>query len=161
MVHFQSGRIIRFLHPAGRRLMDALKLLILIPIMMLGACANRSAQPSLFLELGGIPGIRQVVDLTLTAVEEDERIVDLFDGVDLELLRSLVVEQICDAAGGHCTYSGRSMQETHAGLAITDEEFDIFVQHLVAAMNQAQVPEDAQSRLAAVLVPMRTDIVGQ
>ena len=48
----------------------------------------------------------------------------------------------------------------HAGLATTDEEFGIFVHRLIAAMDQAQVPADAQSRLAAVLLPMRTDIVG-
>lgn len=133
---------------------------LLVPaLMLLAGCGARTRQPSLFLELGGIPGISQVVDGTLTAIENDDRIVDLFDGVDLGNLRSLLIEQICDAAGGNCTYSGRSMSETHEGLAITDAEFDIFVEHLVAAMNQARVPSEVQSRLAAVLLPMRGDIV--
>ena len=141
--------------------MSSFRFLILMVPILLVACGTRPAQHSLFVELGGIPGIGKVVDLTLAAVENDDRIVDLFDGVDLGNLRALFIEQFCDAAGGHCTYSGRSMIETHTGLAITDAEFDIFVEHLVAAMNQAEVPPDVQSRRAAVLLPMRGDIVGR
>ena len=141
--------------------MNFTRFLLLPGLMLLVACSTRTRPPSLFLELGGVPGISQVVEGTLVAVQNDDRIVDLFDGIDLENLRRLAIEQICDAAGGNCTYSGRPMNEAHAGLAITDTEFDIFVEHLVAAMGQAGVPPDAQSRLAAVLLPMRGDIVGK
>ena len=141
--------------------MSLIRFLLVPMLVLLASCSNQPRQPSLFLELGGVPGITQVVDGLLTAVENDDRIVDLFDGVDLDNLRHLVTEQICAATGGHCTYSGRSMPETHEGMAITDEEFDIFVEHLVAAMNQAGVSADVQSRLAAALLPMRGDIVGK
>jgi hemoglobin len=141
--------------------MSPFRFLLIPMLVLLASCSSQARKPSLFLELGGVPGITQVVDGLLSAVENDDRIVDLFDGVDLNNLRHLVIEQICDATGGNCSYSGRSMPETHEGLAITDEEFDIFVEHLVAAMNQAGVPADVQSRLASALLPMRGDIVGK
>ena len=71
----------------------------------------------------------------------------------------MLVEQICAASGSPCTYTGRDMKTTHAGMAITNEQFDALVGDLVAALNKFNVPEREKKELLSVLGPMRKDIV--
>jgi truncated hemoglobin YjbI len=42
-------------------------------------------------------------------------------------------DQLCAATGGPCTYTGRYMRDTHAGMKTTVGEFDVVMQHLGAA----------------------------
>lgn len=135
----------------------------LIPLsLVLSACATTPAHPpsSLYVALGGIDGIETVVEGTLNRVHGDDRIAGLFEGTDLVRLQKVLVEQICQVTGGGCVYTGLPMEIAHKDLAITDEEFDIFVGHLVAAMTEAGVPPATQDRLAEILLPMRPQVVG-
>lgn len=133
----------------------------------LSGCAGSATHPAppakdaLYVELGGTPGITQVVDLFLTRLNADARINTLFAHVDHADLRRLVIEQLCAATGGPCVYSGRSMEEAHSGLNLSNADFDAFVADLVAAMNDAHVAKAGQQKLLALLSPMRPQIVGQ
>ena len=91
----------------------------------------------------------------------DARINTLFANVDHNDLRRLVIEQMCEATGGPCKYTGRSMQEAHSGLNLTNKDFDNFVGDLVAALDDAKVPKPTQKKLLALLSPMRPQVVGQ
>ena len=71
----------------------------------------------------------------------------------------MLVDQVCEAAGGPCTYAGRGMRETHDGMAVTDREFGALVEDLVATLNEFDVPEAEQQELLGVLGPMRDEIV--
>ena len=51
------------------------------------------------------------------------------------------------------------MKRTHAGMAITIEQFDALVGDLVAALNKFNVPEREKKELLGALGPMRKDIV--
>lgn len=116
---------------------------------------------SLYRALGGQQGIGKVVDASLVAIHDDKRIAFFFEKTDLADLRRLLVEQICAATGGPCTYSGRSMEEAHSGLNIRDADFDAFVEDLVRGMDNERVPKDLQKQLLGVLGPMRPEVVGQ
>jgi hemoglobin len=70
-------------------------------------------------------------------VGEDARINGYFAETDLAALNTLLVEQICEATDGYCVYSGRSMLEAHAGLCISDGDFDALVEDLLAAINKS------------------------
>ena len=120
-----------------------------------------AAKDALYLELGGTPGITSVVDAFLPRINGDARINTLFRKVDHDDLRRLVIEQLCAATGGPCTYTGRSMEESHSGLHLTDADFKAFVDDLIAAMNQLKVPKPSQKKLLALLAPMKPQIVGQ
>ena len=69
-------------------------------------------------------------------------------------LRRLVIEQLCAATGGPCTYTGRSMEEAHSGLNLTDADFDAFVDDLVRAMDSR---EGADGSAEAAARPARAD----
>lgn len=144
-------------------------ILLAFALVLLTACAgttpNKPAQPqakdALYRELGGSEGITRVVDLFFQRLNADARINTLFAKTDHNDLRRLVIEQLCEATGGPCKYTGRSMEEAHSGLNLTNKDFDAFVGDLVGAMNDAKVPKASQKKLLALLSPMRPQVVGQ
>ena len=132
----------------------------------LTACAAAPQKPSakndtLYQRLGRAAGVEAVVDASLRRIHGDLRINIFFENTDLPDLRRLLIEQICAATGGPCTYSGRSMEEAHSGMNLTDRDFDIFVEDLVAAMTEVKVSPALQQEVLALFGPMRPQVVGQ
>jgi hemoglobin len=76
-----------------------------------------------------------------------------FVRTDIERLMKEVVDQLCEATGGSCTYTGRSMLETHAGMKVTAGEFDVVMQHLDAALDELNVPKTERDELVGLLRP--------
>ena len=114
---------------------------------------------TLYERLGGKDAITAVVDDFVARCAGDGRINGKFARTDIPRLKRMLVDQICQASGGPCTYQGRDMRETHDGMGVTAGEFDALVEDLVATLNQFGVPKDAQDQLLGVLGPMRSDIV--
>jgi hemoglobin len=114
---------------------------------------------SLFERLGGLDAITAVVDSFVARCAGGDRINGKFVRTDIPRLKKMLVDQVCEAAGGPCTYTGRSMRETHDGMAVTDGEFAALVEDLVATLNEFNVPEAEQQELLGVLGPMRDEIV--
>ncbi|MBL8300396.1 MAG: group 1 truncated hemoglobin [Rhodanobacteraceae bacterium] len=134
--------------------------------IVLAACAAVPEKKSvdsnaLYSRLGGAAGVEAVVDAALRRIHGDLRINIFFEKSDLADVRRLLIEQICAATGGPCTYSGRSMEEAHSGMNLTDQDFDIFVEDLVAAMTEVKVSPELQQELLALFGPMRPQVVGQ
>jgi hemoglobin len=123
------------------------------------AGAGGTAGKTLFDRLGGKPAIEAVIDDFLGRVSQDERINASFAGAHLPRLRQRLIEQVCQASGGPCTYSGRDMKTVHTGMGITGGQFDALVGHLVATLDKFKVPEKEKGELLSVLGPMRGDIV--
>jgi hemoglobin len=71
----------------------------------------------------------------------------------------MLVDQVCEAAGGPCVYTGRTMRETHDGMGVTAGEFDALVEDLVATLNEFEVAKAEQEELLGLLGPMRDAIV--
>ena len=126
-----------------------------------GAAAAAPAGSSLFDRLGGLDAIRAVVHDFANRVVGDPRIDTFFRGVDGNNLERLLVEQICEATGGPCRYSGRSMAVTHQGMNLTDAHFNALVEDLAAALDHANVPAREKTELLTALATMRGDIVGK
>jgi hemoglobin len=143
------------------------KTLLAAVLFALAGCAgsmqHNSPPPrdALYRELGGTDGISAVVDTFLGKINADARINTLFATVDHKDLRRLVIEQLCEATGGPCKYTGRTMQESHSGLNLTDADFNAFVEDLRSSMDQLKVPRTSQQKLIALLAPMKPQVVGQ
>jgi hemoglobin len=114
---------------------------------------------SLFDRLGGLDAITAVVDSLVARCAGDDRINRKFERSDIPRLRKMLVDQVCEATGGPCTYTGRDMRDTHTGMGVTAGEFDALVDDLVATLDEFDVPEAEQKELLGVLGPMRADIV--
>ena len=118
-----------------------------------------TAEKSLYDRLGGKPAITAVVDDFVGRVAADSRINGKFATTDIPRLKMLLVEQICQASGGPCAYTGRSMKATHAGMGVSSADFDALVGDLIATLNKFKVPEREKSELLGALGPMKGDIV--
>ena len=118
-----------------------------------------TSEISLYDRLGGKPAIRAIVDDFVARVAADSRINRFFANTDIPSLKAQLVDQICEASGGPCKYTGKDMKTTHAAMGITNADFDALVEDLVATLNKFKVPEKEQGELLSVLGPMRKDIV--
>jgi len=114
---------------------------------------------SLYDRLGGGDAINALTESWVARVGGDDQANGKFIRTDIERLMTEVVDQLCEATGGPCTYTGRSMLETHAGMKVTAGEFDVVMQHLGAALDELNIPKTEQDELVALLRPMRDDIV--
>ena len=114
---------------------------------------------SLFERLGGKDAIIAVVDAFVARCAADNRINGKFARTDIPRLKANLVDQVCEATGGPCTYSGRDMRTTHDQMGVTGGEFDALVQDLIATLDQFGVGEAEKSELINALAPMRSDIV--
>ena len=72
---------------------------------------------TLYERLGGKDAITAVVDEFVARCAADGRINGKFARTDIARLKTMLVDQICQASGGPCTYEGRSMRETLTGWA--------------------------------------------
>lgn len=137
-----------------------MRCLLLAMVMTLAACAQQPPKDdSLYRELGEQAGITRIVEGMLLNIAADPRIVRHFENIDIERLRDKLVEQICVEAGGPCTYTGDSMEESHKGQNLTPSDFNALVENLQEAMSAQNVPMPAQNRLLARLAPMRAQVI--
>lgn len=122
------------------------------------------AQPStksLYDRLGGVDAIKAVVkDFVEEQVAKDDRInAKFFSNADLPKLQGHLVNQICEATGGPCKYTGRSMKEAHAGMGVDQAAWDALVEDLQKSLTKFGVPQAEQDELIGALAPMHGDIV--
>lgn len=113
----------------------------------------------LYDRLGGKPAITAVVDDFVGRVAADTRINGKFANANIPRLKTMLVDQICQASGGPCTYTGRDMKSAHAGMGISSGDFEALVGDLVATLNKFKVPEREKNELLGALGPMKKDIV--
>jgi hemoglobin len=114
---------------------------------------------TLYERLGGLDAITAVVDSFVARCAGDDRINRKFERTDIPRLKKMLVDQVCEATGGPCTYAGRDMRETHDGMGVTAGEFDALVEDLVATLDEFDVPKAEQEELLGLLGPMRDEIV--
>lgn len=147
---------------------------ILIPMaaLILTACASAPsdtpssapATPTLYQRLGGREAIKQVVDDFVANLAADPRVNARFKGLDAAKMTKLqtdLADQICDVTGGPCAYLGRDMKTVHAGMKITEAEWNATVEDLVKTLNKFKVGPKEQQELLSALGSMKKDIVGQ
>ena len=120
---------------------------------------SASVEKSLYDRLGGKTAITAVVDDLVGRVAADTRINGKFANANIPRLKSMLVDQICQASGGPCTYTGRDMKSAHAGMGVSGGDFDALVGDLVATLNKFKVPEREKNELLGALGPMKGDIV--
>ncbi len=156
--------------------MKKLVLLSLLSITLLTGCpgnSNPTPSPSasaspgtktLFDRLGGKDAITKVVADLVTNVVADEKIKARFTSLSpdkVENLKTKLVEQVCEATGGPCKYSGKNMVDAHTGMKVTKEEFDALVADLKKSLDDNKVGKTEQDELLGALGGMEKDIVGK
>jgi hemoglobin len=114
--------------------------------------------------LGGKKAIVGVVDDFVARVAGDNRINGFFkdtasDPARLAKFKQNLVDQICEATGGPCKYTGKDMKSAHSGMGIGASDFAALVEDLVATLDKFHVKEQDKNALLGALGPMKGDIV--
>jgi hemoglobin len=126
--------------------------------------AAEAKEKTLYERLGGKKAITAVVDEFVGRVAADTRINHYFaaaaaDPKRLALFKMKLVDQICQASGGPCKYTGKDMKTAHMGMGVTGGDFNALVEDLVSALDKFKVGEKEKGDLLGALGPMKTDIV--
>jgi hemoglobin len=122
-------------------------------------------RPSLYDRLGGVYNIATVVDDFIDRIMTDARlnknpaVNEAHHRVSPAGFKYLVTEMVCWAAGGPQQYSGRSMGDSHRHLAITDDEWDAFMDDLHQSLERFEVPAAEEADLVAIVEGTKDAIV--
>ena len=122
---------------------------------------NSPTKDTLYRRLGGYDVIAAVIDEFLSRFGSDPGLARFGGGRSLDSrkrTRQLIVEQICSLAGGPCVYTGRDMKTSHAGLGITEAEWQANLQHASAALEKNGVALREKEEFLAIFQKYKDDI---
>ena len=116
---------------------------------------------SLYDRLGGYDVIAAFVDDTYRMLRNDPRFSRFAarSADSQQRARQLLVDQICHLAGGPCFYTGRDMKTSHAGLHITQMEWEISIEYTRQALKNHRVEHREADEVIALFEQYRADIV--
>lgn len=119
-------------------------------------------EKTLYQRMGGYDVIAGLVEDFVHQLGEDPAFKRFGGGRGMDSLhrtRQLVVDQLCNLAGGPCVYIGRDNKTAHAGLAITQEEWDSSMKKWKASLDKFKIAEPEQKDFLAMIEKTRPDIV--
>jgi hemoglobin len=127
-----------------------------------GSTSSRAQEKSLYERVGGYNALALVVDDFIGRLVADKQFEKFFIGHSTDSkkrIRQHILDQFCAATGGPCVYTGRDMKTTHAGLAITEADWDAAAKHLAASLDKFKVPEKEKGEILAFVTTLKKDIV--
>lgn len=142
---------------------------LVVLLFSIAGCASTTAaqgkqqqSPSLYQRLGGYDAIAAVTDDFITRLTTEPQFTRFFAGFSTDSkkrIRQHIVDQLCEATGGPCIYTGRSMKVVHGGLGITQRDWDVTVKLLVSSLDKFKVPQREKDELLTALSQLKPDIV--
>lgn len=149
-------------HVTGlRRKIDG-KWLLVYEHDSLNAPAPPAANETLYKRLGGYDALAAVSDDFLGRLLHDAQLGKFFSGVSKAhagRIRQHVVDFLCAATGGPCVYAGADMKSTHAGLGITNADWDRMAGLLLQTLDKFGVPDRERKEVLGALGGLKADIV--
>ena len=121
-----------------------------------------SGADTLYKRLGGYDAIAAVTDDLITRLVADPQLSKFFVGFNNESktrIRQHFVDFLCKAAGGPCAYMGQDMKTAHAGINITEQDWQASVKDLQATLDKFKVPERERSEVLTLVSSLKGDIV--
>lgn len=111
--------------------------------------------------IGGGPAVTAVVDALYDRLTVDPLVGHYFQDISLPDQKRHMVLMLTKVLGGPDTYDGRSLEEAHQPLGISDPDYDRVGETLMGILGEVGVPEDIQGRVAGTLGAVRPQVVSQ
>jgi hemoglobin len=134
----------------------------LFAVFLAASLFAQTSTPSLYKRLGGYDALAAVTDDFIGRLATDKQLSRFFVGHSedsLHRIRQLIVDQLCAATGGPCYYIGRDMKTAHKGMGITESDWNITVNHLIATLDKFKVPEKEKNEVLGAISSFKKDIV--
>ena len=119
-------------------------------------------QESLYHRLGGYDAIAAAVDELLHRLVGDPQLGVYWKGKCTDSMkkdRQLLVDFLCVATGGPVNYLGRDMKTVHEGLGITESEWDVFMEHTEATLDDLGVVGVEKDEFLDAAAALKDDVV--
>lgn len=123
---------------------------------------DKPAGKSLYQRIGGYDVIAGVMDDFISQMRTDPAFARFGGGRSRDSAtraRQLVVDLVCSLAGGPCTYIGRDMKTAHAGLKVTDAEWDSMMTKFKVSLEKFKIAAPEQQEFLAMIEGLRPAIV--
>jgi hemoglobin len=137
---------------------------------------DKPADASLYQRLGSNDGLHKLVDDWVTRLLADPRVNFTRKGIytgwidrkpaywnptpeNVATLKQHMAEFLALATGGPSVYHGKPIQQAHAGMKITNAEFDAAIGDLKATLDKFQVANQDQKDLLSIVESTRVQIV--
>ena len=131
-------------------------------LMLAASMHTRAQEKSLYERVGGYNALAAVVDDFIGRLVADKQFEKFFVGHSVDSkkkIRQHILDQFCAATGGPCVYTGRDMKTTHAGLGITNADWDAAAKHLSDSLDKFKVPEKEKGEILGFVTTLKKDIV--
>lgn len=120
------------------------------------------SEKSLYERLGGYDAIRAVVNNLLPRLQADATLARFWqyrsvDGIERE--KQLLVDFLCEQAGGPMYYTGRDMVLSHRGMKISERDWTAFIAHLNATLDVFNLPPAERADVVNFIQSTRDEIV--
>lgn len=115
---------------------------------------------SLYARLGSWDGIHQIVTDTIANHKSNPAIAHYFADVDADKLAAHVTAFFAAGTGGPNKYEGRDMTSAHAGMGLSDEDFDSAVDDVLLALDKNGIGDAEKTEVAIILESLRAAVMG-
>ena len=117
---------------------------------------------TLYERLGGYDAIAAVADDLVARLNKDPQLGRFWthrgeDGVKRE--KQLLIDFLCESAGGPIYYRGREILLAHRGMNISESDWNVFLGHAAATLAKFKVLESEQRDVVAFVQSLKNDIV--
>jgi hemoglobin len=130
-----------------------------IALICLAGISAAQARDALYVRLGDSEGVKVISDTLVDRIARDPLTGPSFQGANLNRIKRLLAEQICELSGGPCRYSGDTMKQVHEGHHITQAQFYRVVDTLREVLRERHVDQRSTNELLRLLAPTKRDVV--
>ena len=121
-----------------------------------------SEAKTLYARLGGYDAISAVANNLVSRLMSDARLGRFWANRSEDSIRreiQLLIDFLCNAAGGPVLYTGRDMKVSHKGMRVTEEDLAALPLHLNATLGNFQVPAAEKDAVVGFIQSTKGDIV--
>jgi len=124
-----------------------------------------SSPKTLYERLGGFHGVATVVDDFVDKIKtdyllnENPYIREANKNSIGPAFKFLVTELVCQATGGPQKYTGKAMRESHAGMKISEKDWQQFVALFKNSLDKYKVGVQEQVELVGIVASLKNEIV--
>ena len=110
--------------------------------------------------IGGAPAVTEAVERLYRRLLADPELSEFFTGTDLPVLKRHQVALISQVLDGPKAYTGRELAEAHQGMDISAAQYEAVGAHLIAVLEELDVPRDIVEHVGKVLESVAPDVIG-
>jgi hemoglobin len=114
-----------------------------------------------YARIGGGPAVSAVVDALYAKLTVDPQVGHYFEDISLPEQKRHMTLMLTKVLGGPDTYDGRTLDQAHQPLRISDPDYDRVGETLMGILGEVGVPDDIQDRVSGVLGAVRPQVVSQ